>query len=82
MTASNFIKDLGGASAVARAIQVPMTTVATWAQKERIPHWRMPALAKLAKRQGKIVPADLAASMKARTESVAGGSANRNRSAA
>lgn len=57
MDAKTFIESLGGPTKVAAALDVPFTTVATWSQKNKIPHWRMSSLAELAVRQGKPVPA-------------------------
>jgi hypothetical protein len=64
MTVYAFIKQLGGATQVARELGVPMTTVATWGQRNSIPQWRIGAVAELAVRRGVQVPvrfAELAA---------------------
>ena len=38
------IKSFGSASELARRLGVPMTTVASWRQKDRIPAWRREAI--------------------------------------
>lgn len=60
MTVQDFIKRLGGATAVSRELGVPMTTVATWTQRNSIPSWRMASLAALALHKGIDVPASFA----------------------
>lgn len=56
MNIQTFIDELGGATHIARELGVPMTTVATWKQRGKIPQWRIPALVGLAIKQGKSVP--------------------------
>lgn len=52
----DFIKELGKPAQVARDLNVPLQTVAAWAQRGRIPHWRVPALLALAIRKGVPIP--------------------------
>ena len=59
MDIQTFIKSLGGATQVGRELGVPMTTVATWGQRNSVPHWRVPALVALALKQGKSIPPTL-----------------------
>lgn len=49
-TTSDIITALGGATAIARAIEVPVTTVHGWKRVGYVPAWRVPALVKLAKK--------------------------------
>jgi len=44
MTAKEKIKALGGATAAARSLGIPITTVHAWARVNRIPHWREPSI--------------------------------------
>lgn len=48
MTASEIIKRLGGITAVARELGVPLTTVSSWGRFNQIPHWRQMKLLELA----------------------------------
>ena len=41
MTAIQMIDALGGSTAAADKLGIPMTTVATWKQRNHIPQWRM-----------------------------------------
>ena len=41
------VRKHGSASALARKLGVPMTTVASWRQKNRIPRWRLEAIRSL-----------------------------------
>lgn len=59
MDIQTFIKELGGATKVARELGVPMTTVATWSQRGSVPHWRIPSLVALAVKLGKPIPPTL-----------------------
>lgn len=53
MTAEQIIDALGGTVEVAKAIKAPPSTVSSWkGAKGGIPHWRMPAILRLAKRRG------------------------------
>ena len=52
MDAQTLIRELGGATKVARDLGIPFTTVANWHQRNNIPAWRMDAVGKLAKRAG------------------------------
>ena len=60
MTVQDFIKELGGTAHVARALGVPLTTVAAWTQRNSVPEWRLEKLAVLAVTKGKAVPAGFA----------------------
>lgn len=51
---SEAIDALGGTSAVARALSIPASTVSSWRAAGRIPNWRLPALAKMAKAKGAV----------------------------
>jgi hypothetical protein len=55
---SEIIEALGGATAIARAIDVPVTTAHSWKRANYVPAWRVPALLKLAKKLGQPVTAD------------------------
>lgn len=57
MTVQDFIKELGGTAQVARDLGLPLTTVAAWTQRNRLPDWRFEKLALLAVSKGKAVPA-------------------------
>lgn len=48
--AALMIDELGGTTAVARAIGAPVSTVHSW-RKNGIPHWRKDALQKLASKK-------------------------------
>lgn len=48
MTASEIIKRLGGVTAVAASLGVPLTTVSSWGRFNQIPAWRQPKLLELA----------------------------------
>jgi hypothetical protein len=48
LTASQIIARLGSPAAVAKALNVPLTTVASWGAANFIPEWRQPALLQLA----------------------------------
>lgn len=52
MTTSELIDALGGPSAVARALSVPISTVHSWKTKGGIPRWRQDAVADLARSAG------------------------------
>ena len=52
MTASEIIGKFGTATALARELGVPMTTVASWKQNNQIPVWRQPKLLELAAAKG------------------------------
>lgn len=54
---SEIIEALGGATAIARAIDVPVTTAHSWKRANYVPAWRVPALLKLAKKLGQPVTA-------------------------
>lgn len=52
-TAKQIVNDLGGTVKVARALNLPVSTVSSWKNAKRgIPAWRMEKLMKLAKRLG------------------------------
>lgn len=51
-TAGDIIEALGGATAVARKIGSPITTVHGWKRSGVVPAWRIPALVTLAKKSG------------------------------
>lgn len=55
----DFLNSLGGTAQVARELNMPLTTVAAWGQRNRVPHWRIPSLVGLAVKKGKPIPADL-----------------------
>ena len=61
MAIKTFIEELGGATAVGRELGIPMTTVAAWTRRDKVPHWRLPALINFALRKKIPVPTDLAA---------------------
>jgi hypothetical protein len=48
MTALEIIKRLGGVSAVAKELGVPLTTVSSWGRFNQIPPWRQTKLLELA----------------------------------
>ena len=48
LTAADIIKQLGGAAAIASALDLPLTTVASWSAVNFIPDWRRDALLRLA----------------------------------
>lgn len=52
MSVSDIIARFGTASSLAREMGVPMTTVASWKQKNQIPAWRQPKLLELAAARG------------------------------
>jgi hypothetical protein len=52
MRVSDIISRFGTASALARELGVPMTTVASWKQNNQIPAWRQPKLLELAAQRG------------------------------
>jgi hypothetical protein len=56
-TVSEIIEALGGATAIARAIDVPVTTAHSWKRANYVPAWRVPALLTLAKKLGKPITA-------------------------
>lgn len=47
-TAEEIIDDLGGLTAVAAALDTPVTTVSSWKRANRIPRWWQSELIKLA----------------------------------
>lgn len=49
---TDVIDALGGTSAVARALNIPASTVSSWKSAGRIPNWRVPTLVKLARAKG------------------------------
>jgi hypothetical protein len=51
--AADIIGDLGGPTAVAKAIGLPVTTVHGWSRFNFVPEWRRAALVKLAEQRGK-----------------------------
>jgi hypothetical protein len=57
MTVQTFLTDLGGTAKVARELGIPLTTVATWAHRNKVPQWRLASLAALAVAKGVEVPA-------------------------
>ena len=61
MAAKTFIENLGGPAALGRELGVPLTTIVGWVERDKIPHWRLPALISLALAKKVAVPADLAA---------------------
>jgi hypothetical protein len=52
MTAKQIIDSLGGVTAVAKALGVPLTTVSSWGRFNQIPLWRQPKLLELAAANG------------------------------
>lgn len=48
MTALEIIKRLGGVSAVAGHLGVPVSTVSSWGRFNQIPTWRQPKLLEIA----------------------------------
>jgi uncharacterized protein YjcR len=52
MTADDIIQSLGGLSAVANQLGVPVTTVSSWKQRDNIPEWRQAKVLELAMAQG------------------------------
>jgi hypothetical protein len=48
MTAKEIVDRLGGVSAVAKELGVPLTTVSSWGRFNQIPLWRQPKLLELA----------------------------------
>lgn len=51
-TAADIIEALGGTVAVANALNIAPTTVSSWKSSGSIPQWRMPGVAKLARKLG------------------------------
>lgn len=62
VTVKEFIAALHGPAKVARDLRLPYMTVVSWGERNRIPSWRMPDLAKLAHDQGVTVPGSFDAS--------------------
>jgi len=60
MTVQDFIKKLGGVGEVSSTLNVPPTTIYSWQQHNRVPHWRIPQLAGIAHGKGLTVPASFA----------------------
>lgn len=54
MTVKEHLTALGGVVAVAKALELPISTVSGWSINNRVPRWREPALRELS--QGKGVP--------------------------
>ena len=52
-TVADILESLGGVTAVSKETGIPITTVHTWKRTGFVPHWRIPALVKMAKRLGK-----------------------------
>ena len=50
--ARQIVMKLGGITAVAKFLGVPISTVSSWGRANRIPEWRQPALLRLAIEQG------------------------------
>ena len=50
--ARQIIMRLGGITAVANELGVPVSTVSSWGRSNRIPEWRQPALMRLALERG------------------------------
>lgn len=50
MTVQDFLDALGGTASVARALNRPLSSVASWAHRGSIPEWRLGAVAELARR--------------------------------
>lgn len=48
MTAKEIVDRLGGVTAVAKELGVPLTTVSSWGRFNQIPPWRQPKLLELA----------------------------------
>ena len=48
MTAKEIVDRLGGVTAVAKELGVPLTTVSSWGRFNSIPPWRQPKLLELA----------------------------------
>lgn len=48
MTAKDIVDRLGGVTAVARDMGVPLTTVSSWVRFNSIPHWRQSKMLELA----------------------------------
>lgn len=48
MTAKDIVDRLGGVTAVAKELGVPLTTVSSWGRFNQIPTWRQPKLLELA----------------------------------
>jgi len=57
MTDATIIDKLGGSAELARQLGAPLTTVDSWKRADRIPHWRRPAVAEVARRKGVKLPA-------------------------
>ncbi len=51
-----FLNELGGTSAVARAMGLAPTTVSSWKASGSIPNWRLGRLVELAAQKGVAVP--------------------------
>ncbi len=56
-TVTDIFEQLGGSTAIAARIAVPLTTVHSWKRSGYVPAWRIPALVKLAKSLGKPIAA-------------------------
>lgn len=52
MKASDIISRFGTIAGFARDLGVPMTTAASWKQKNHIPAWRQPKILELATERG------------------------------
>lgn len=58
MTVQEFLDQMDGVKAVAAKLDLPLTTVQSWAHRNAVPEWRVPALAALAAKEQKPYPAD------------------------
>lgn len=54
----DFLDELGGLRSVSDKLGLPLTTVQSWAQRNAVPEWRIPALAGLAAKEQKPYPTD------------------------
>lgn len=59
-TVKQFIDSIGGTSAVAETLGLPISTVSGWNISNSIPNWRIGAVAALAAKEGKPFPASFA----------------------
>lgn len=64
----DLIDALGGVSALARDMGVPVQTVHSWKAAERVPQWRLDALRTAAERKGVSLPREFAAPRAAVTQ--------------
>ena len=55
---SVLISNFGGLTQMSKIIGVPISTIQSWQKAGHIPHWRIDAIVKIAKKKGIEIPAD------------------------